>query len=378
MLRPQAAAVLVCSGALLFGLRQRARALHGPAAAAAAAASAAATTTAETAASSQPANPGWRNVTYRLNDGRLHPAVGFGTYKVLFIPGSASGQNGVARVCEEHDASELVRAATALGVRLWDCASYYGNEDRIGAALQAFGPPRSELFLVSKVWTSAIYEGRAAIRAQLEATLRDLRTDYLDLYLLHWPVPGRNVEAWRALEELRAEGKVRSIGVSNYTVEDLEELARHSSSRPAVNQLEVNPFLFRSRTLAYCRAQGIVVQAYRPLANGKALAHPVLCEIARAHGRAPSQILGRFALQQGCVLLTKSTRTERLRENLDLDGFELSRAELARLEALSTPTAIEAFAELYRKCVIRDTPLEALAKAGHDVGVPARSGFTAD
>eukprot|EP01046_Picozoa_sp_COSAG06_P065643 COSAG06_NODE_16215_length_1013_cov_1.147702_1_plen_161_part_10 len=146
-----------------------------------------------------------------LNDGTSHPQLGYGTYKVGFVPASASGSGGVATGAGG-DAKGTVPAALELGYRFLDCAEFYGNEAAVGEAIAASGVPRAELFLASKVWSDTLYAGRSAIREQVGKSLADLQTDYLDLYLVHWPVPGKHVLAYKHLEELRAEGKIRSIG----------------------------------------------------------------------------------------------------------------------------------------------------------------------
>ena len=174
-----------------------------------------------------------------LIDGRKHPLVGYGTYKVGFVPASASSAvsaaaAGDAAKAPEVTAAECVEMALDVGYRFLDCAEFYGNEKAVGEAIVASGVPRSELFLASKAWSDTLYAGRDAIRAQVDKSLAELQTDYLDLYLVHWPVPGKHVLAYKHLEELVGEGKLRSIGLSNYTVEDYKELMEHAKIPPAV------------------------------------------------------------------------------------------------------------------------------------------------
>ena len=271
--------------------------------------------------------------TLTLNSGHPHPQLGFGTYKVGFIPASASSAGGVASGAGDN-AKDTIQAALELGYRFLDCAEFYGNEKAVGEAIVASGVPRSELFLASKAWSDTLYAGRDAIRAQVDKSLAELQTDYLDLYLVHWPVPGKHVLAYKHLEELVGEGKLRSIGLSNYTVEDYKELMEHAKIPPAVratlpplpqpfpplatpppspptpptqpfqhqnqaamillslcrgqiNQIEVNPFLYRKQTIDFFQAQGVTIQAYRSLFAGqgkKALDHPLVTSIAEAHG----------------------------------------------------------------------------------------------
>lgn len=156
--------------------------------------------------------------------------------------------------------------ALEVGYRFLECAEFYGNEAQVGRAIQRSGIPRKELFLCSKVWTTTIERGPAAIREQLDRTLKDLQTDYLDLYLIHWPVPGHHVEAYKTLEAIMKETpqKIRGIGVSNYALEDLQELTDAGvQEMPLVNQIEINPFLYRQNTIAKCQEMGIVLQSYR-------------------------------------------------------------------------------------------------------------------
>jgi diketogulonate reductase-like aldo/keto reductase len=186
--------------------------------------------------------------------------------------------------------------------------------------------------------------------------LADLGTDYVDLYLIHWPVPGKHVEAYKTLEKLQREGKIRNIGLSNYAVEDYKELLDSGIvSRPAVNQIEINPFLYRKNTIAYFRSEGVVLQSYRSLRDGKAMDHPVLSRIGTVHSRSPAQILGRWCVQHGFVYTPKSVKVGRMVENANVFDFELSEEEMDELDGLTTSEALEAFRTLYRKCVNRDT-----------------------
>jgi diketogulonate reductase-like aldo/keto reductase len=295
-----------------------------------------------------------------LNDGAAHPQLGYGTYKVGFVPASATGSGGMA-AGEGGDAKEIVQTALELGYRFLDCAEFYGNEAAVGEAIAASGVSREELFLASKVWSDTLFAGRSAIRDQVARSLADLRTDYLDLYLVHWPVPGKHVLAYKHLEELRTEGKIRSIGVSNYTIEDYDELMQHATVPPAVNQIEVNPFLYRKKTIDYFQSQGVAIQAYRSLFAGqgkKALSDPVVTAIASEHDKSPAQVLGRWCVQKGLIYLPKSEKEARMIENAAVFDFELTVQNLAALDALTSQDSIDAFAALYRKCVVRDTPLE--------------------
>ncbi|KAL7439262.1 hypothetical protein ACHAXH_008427 [Discostella pseudostelligera] len=299
--------------------------------------------------------------TIPLRDGTPHPAIGFGTYKVGFVPASASSAataaaSGSGNNEPQRTAEECVRDALDLGYRFFECAEFYGNEAEVGKAIQSSGVPREELFLVSKVWTTTIEKGDAAIRAQLDKTLADLGTTYLDLYLIHWPVPGKHVDAYKTLEQLQSQGKIRNIGVSNYVVEDYQELLDNGiSSKPAVNQIEINPFLYRTNTIEYFQQQGVVLQSYRALRDGKAMDHPILVKIGNVHSKSPAHILGRWCVQHGFVYVPKSVKVERMAENAEVFDFELSVEEMAELDRLTTPEALSAFEALYKKCVNRDT-----------------------
>jgi diketogulonate reductase-like aldo/keto reductase len=193
---------------------------------------------------------------------------------------------------------------------------------------------------------------------QFEKTLIDLGTDYIDLYLIHWPVPGKHVQAYQALETLQAQGKIKGLGVSNYAWEDYLELKQAGIQQlPLVNQIEINPFLYRANTIAKFQNEGVVLQSYRSLRDGKAMDHPLLIEIAKAHGnnKSPAQILGRWCVQKGFVYIPKSVKKERMVENGQVFDFELTETEMKTLDELSTPEAFQTFEGLYRKCVNRDT-----------------------
>jgi len=307
----------------------------------------------------------------KLNDGRMHPVIGYGTYKVGVVPASASSAVASGSTATDAvDTAECVKTALGLGYRFLDCAEFYANEKAVGEGIAKSGVPRSELFLASKVWTTTIHAGPEAVQKQIEKTLADLGTDYLDFYAIHWPVPGKHVDAYRQLEKARAAGQIRSIGVSNYAVEDFEELmASGATVTPAVNQIEINPFLYRKQTIDFFTSRGVVMQSYRTLRDGKAFDDPAIVGIAAKHGRSAAQILGRWCVQKGFVCIPKSTKSERMAENLMIFDFTLDEVDVAALDALTTPAALEAFLGLYRKCVVRDTPLSVdEAKATITVG----------
>jgi len=288
-----------------------------------------------------------------LLDGTKHPSIGFGTYKVGFIPSSASS---AATDTVERTAEECVSDALDVGYRFLECAQFYGNEKQVGKAIQKSGIPRDELFICSKVWTTTIEQGPEAIRAQVQQSLDDLQTDYLDLYLVHWPVPGKHVQAYQTLEELVKEGKIRGVGVSNYAWEDYLELKEAGITQPPlVNQIEINPFLYRKNTIDKFEKEGVVLQSYRSLRDGKAFQDPTLKEIAARHDKTSAQILGKWCVQHGFVYVPKSVKKERMIENALVFDFELSEEEMKTLDNLTTQETLETFQGLYRKCVNRDT-----------------------
>jgi len=297
--------------------------------------------------------------TVKLNDGRSHPVVGYGTYKVGVVPASASSAVAAGTTATEAvNPADCVAKALELGYRFLDCAEFYANEKAVGEGIAASGVPREQLFLASKCWTTTIYDGPEAVQAQLEKTLADLGTDYLDLYCIHWPVPGRHVAAYLQLEKAQAAGQVRSLGVSNYAVQDLDELmASGATVTPSINQIEINPFLYRKETIAAFESRGVKMQSYRTLRDGKAFSDPAILATAQKHGKTAAQVLGRWCVQHGFIAIPKSVKAERMEENLDLFDFELDADDMSQLDALTTPEAISTFVGLYRKCVIRDTPL---------------------
>jgi len=299
--------------------------------------------------------------TIPLRDGTRHPAIGFGTYKVGSVPASASSAaTATAQPPQpQRTAQECVKDALQVGYRFLECAEFYGNEAQVGAAMAASGIPRNELFLCSKVWTTTIEQGPAAIRAQLERTLRDLQTNYIDLYLIHWPVPKYHVTAYQTLLQLRNEGKIKGVGVSNYAWEDFlelrEQLQLTDADLPLVNQIELNPFLYRSKTVELFQSKGVVLQSYRSLRDGKAFDHPLLLELAQHYHKTPAQILGRWCFQHGFIYVPKSEQRLRMMENADVFDFHMSDQHMQQLNALTTDANKQGFVELYRKCVNRDT-----------------------
>lgn len=259
--------------------------------------------------------------TFTLNNGVVLPAVGFGTYK--------ADQGG----------EQVLRDALAAGYRYFDTASYYGNEELIGQVLQESGIPRSQLVLASKVWKTDMGY-RQALDA-FDASLRRLRTDYLDLYLIHWPRPDMtadwrqlDLDTWKALEELYDAGKVRAIGVSNFLPHHLQNLLEHCRIIPAVDQVELHPGYSQEGVRALCQAHNILVQAWSPIGRARMLGDPLLVELAAGYGVSPARLCLRFALQLGVLPLPKSSAPQRMAENLDLFSFEISPQDMEAILAM--------------------------------------------
>jgi methylglyoxal/glyoxal reductase len=250
----------------------------------------------------------------RLNQGREIPMLGIGTYQV---PGP--------------DARTSVATALRAGCRLVDTAQAYKNEQEVGTGIRESGIPRDELFVTTKLSVANQDQNRA--QAAFEESLKKLATGYVDLFLLHWPYRDKWKECWKVLGELPTD-QCRAVGVSNFKVEHLKELAKTSSVVPAVNQVEFHPFLYQADLQEYCHEHRIVLEAYSPLMRGNRLDEPVLLEVAKAHARTVPQILLRWGLQHGVVEIPKSTRPERIRENLNVFDFELTPPEMARMDAL--------------------------------------------
>lgn len=255
--------------------------------------------------------------TVPLHDGRAIPQLGLGSLRV-----------------RPDDPGDPVLTALQEGYRSIDTAAVYGNERAVGRALRASGLAREDVFLTTKVWNGD--HGREPALAAFEASLERLGVEYVDLYLIHWPMAalGRTAETWAALGELQRQGRARSIGVSNFLVEHLQALADSSDVVPVVNQVELHPYLQQRELLAHHAEHGIRTEAWSPIAKGAALRDPVVLEIAEAHGRTPAQVVLRWHVQQGRVVIPKSSSRARLRENRGLWDFELSAEESARIDAL--------------------------------------------
>lgn len=252
-----------------------------------------------------------------LHDGESMPQLGFGVFQV-----PPADTAGVASV------------ALQSGYRAIDTAAAYRNEAGVGAAVHASGLEREEIFVTTKLWNGD--HGREQARNAFEKSLGRLALDHVDLYLIHWPVPARDryVETWETLVELRGEGRVRSIGVSNFNAEHLDRIIDATGVVPSVNQIELHPALQQQALRRYHDELGIKTEAWSPLAQGTVLDDPLLGEFARDHGKTPAQIVLRWHLQLGNIVIPKSVTPERIRENFDILDFELSDAQMERFETL--------------------------------------------
>jgi len=258
----------------------------------------------------------------RLNDGAEIPQFGFGVFQ---IPAEQT--------------VTAVRTALDAGYRHIDTAQMYGNEAEVGRAIAESGVPREEIFVTTKLNNDG--HGYDAALGALDETLRKLGFDHVDLFLIHWPRPqeGRYVETWTALEKLKADGKARSIGVSNFTVEHLERLAERTGTVPAVNQIELHPQFPQAVLRAYHAEHGIATEAWSPIGQGGDLLQDGrLRALADEHGRSPAQVVLRWHIQLGNIVFPKSVTPERIRENIDVFDFELSADDMAVVDGLDTGT----------------------------------------
>ena len=252
-----------------------------------------------------------------LGDGVEIPQVGFGVFQV-----------------PPADTQRAVETALEAGYRHIDTAAAYRNERGVAAGVAASGLHREEIFITTKLWNTE--QGFDSTLAAFDRSIEELDSGRVDLYLIHWPVPARDLylDTWRAFERIKAEGGARAIGVSNFRVADLERLVREAEQMPAINQIELHPLLQQAELRAWHAARGIVTEAWSPLAQGKVLNDDTLVTIAAHHDKTPAQVVLRWHLQLGNVVIPKSVTPERVRENLDLFDFELSEDDLAAIARL--------------------------------------------
>ncbi|WP_017241276.1 aldo/keto reductase [Streptomyces sp. SS] len=255
--------------------------------------------------------------TVTLNNGVEIPQLGFGVFQVPYDETAAA-----------------VTAALETGYRSIDTAAVYGNETGVGRALAASGLPRDELFVTTKLWNAD--QGYDATLRAFDASLAKLGLDHVDLYLIHWPTPARDLyrESWRALERLAGEGRVRAAGVSNFQPGHLRRLTEDATLTPAVNQIELHPGLQQAELRAFHAEHGIVTEAWSPLAQGAVLGERAITDLAARHGKSPAQIVLRWHLQLGNVVIPKSVTPARIRENFDVFDFALTDEEMRTVSAL--------------------------------------------
>ena len=261
--------------------------------------------------------------TLPLNDGNPIPLLGFGTY-----------------LATEKEGIESVQNALVNGYRLIDTAAIYQNEVAVGQGIKMSGVPREDIYITTKLWRDQL--GYTQAKAAFATSLEKLGVEYIDLYLIHWPANAKNyddwqkanAEAWRAMEELQAEGKIKSIGVSNFWEEHLEALTKTAKVVPALNQIEFHPGYWQPELTAYCKEKGIVVQSWSPLARGKVFGNALLKSIAEKYQKSVTQVCLRWVIQHEVVVIPKSTSEKRIIENMDLFDFELSTVEMQEINEL--------------------------------------------
>jgi 2,5-diketo-D-gluconate reductase A len=255
----------------------------------------------------------------QLNDGNAIPQLGFGVFQI-----------------PPEETAEATRLALEIGYRHIDTAEMYGNEREVGEAVRASGLDRDEVFVTSKLNNGAHRPDDA--RAAFDRTLSALGFDHVDLFLIHWPLPtlydGDFVSTWRALEEFKADGRARSIGVSNFEADHLERLAAETDVVPAVNQIELHPYLLNEDVRSYGEEHGIATEAWSPLKQGEVLRDPAILEIAERLDRTAAQVVLRWHIQHGYIVFPKSTTPERMRENFGLFDFELDAGDVERIDGL--------------------------------------------
>jgi methylglyoxal/glyoxal reductase len=252
-----------------------------------------------------------------LHNGVQMPWIGLGVYKA-------------------EDGEEVIQSikwAIDAGYRSIDTASLYNNEAGVGQAIAESDVPREDLFITTKVWNTD--QGYKKTLAAFDASLETLGLDYVDLYLVHWPVPGKYKETWKALEKIYNEGRAKAIGVSNFKKHHLEDLIADADIKPMVNQVEYHPRLTQEDLLTYCKQQGIQMEAWRPLLKGEIFGEPTLVELADKYNKTVAQIILRWDFQNGVISIPKSVTKHRIEENIDIYDFELTKEDMTRISALN-------------------------------------------
>lgn len=257
---------------------------------------------------------GVSSTSLTIAEGVSIPVIGFGTYKI-----------------DPKECYAVVKNALKAGYRHIDTAEFYKNEVEVAAAMKDSGIKREEMFVTSKVWDA---RGEKAVRELLTGTLKAMGLKYIDLYLIHSPNGGRLVETYEAMLKLRDEGLVRAVGVSNFGVHHLEGLAEAKLEPPAVNQIELHPFLQQEKIVSYCKKNNIAVEAYSPLTAGKFIKHETITKIASQIGKGNANIMIRWSIQSGFIVLPKSTDPDRIKQNFDVFSWALSEEQMTELNAL--------------------------------------------
>ncbi|OGU45648.1 MAG: glyoxal reductase, partial [Ignavibacteria bacterium GWB2_36_8] len=243
------------------------------------------------------------NSKLKLNNGIEIPRLGLGTYNIT----------------RKKDVDRAIHSALEAGYRLIDTAAAYYNEREIGEAIKSSTVTREEIFITTKLDNSD-HGYKSTFRA-FEQSLSRLDTDYVDLYLIHWPISRRRNESWKAMEELLEKGKCKAIGVSNYMINHLEDLKKNSSVLPAVNQIEFNPFVFEREVKEYCQNLGVAVEAYTPIARGRKFKHQDIKRLSDKYGKTEAQVMLRWGIQHNVIVIPKSSSPERIKENADIFNF---------------------------------------------------------
>jgi len=240
---------------------------------------------------------------------------------------------GVYKVQEGEEALQSVKAAIKAGYRSIDTAALYQNEESVGRAIKESGVPREELFITTKVWNTD--QRNDSVLEAFETSLQKLGLDYVDLYLVHWPVKEKYKQTWKILEKIYKEGRARAIGVSNFTIHHLEDLIADAEIKPMVNQVELHPLFAQPDLRDYCKKQEIQIEAWAPLGQGRLLDHPVLKEIADAHNKTIAQVILRWDLQNEIVTIPKSVKESRIIENANIFDFELTERDMEKINSLN-------------------------------------------
>ena len=252
-----------------------------------------------------------------LNNDCTMPLLGLGLYKIT----------------DDAEAETAITAAVQNGYRLFDTASAYKNEEFVGHALAKCGIPRKDIFVTTKIWNNVQRLGD--VEGSLQRSLDRLSLDYIDLYLIHWPVPGCFLNTWKDMEKILESGRALSIGVSNFEIRHLEELRRVSGIVPAVNQIECHPLCYPKELIEYCQSNGIQVQAYAPLARGAYLDNDILCVLGTKYAHTPAQVGLRWAIQKGISVIPKSTHPERIASNARIFDFTIDQEDMDLLDTLN-------------------------------------------